>query len=220
MNVKKGLLIAAGLLVLGLALGGGAYALSNDDGGERPAAVQDEDAPGGDGGAVSAVCAPGHPDCVDTIVDGEGGGFATCLEGATDCADFPEGAGDKQKCIPDTECVEPGPADCPQGIAVGECDPNAGGECYEILPLPVEEDGATVTVVPGPTPFACDPPEPGRCEDTERCLPPDCAVSSDGSVACPDAPPPSEGEGSGSSEPGSSGGAEAEPAVVDPLHVE
>jgi hypothetical protein len=117
-------------------------------------------------------------------------------------------------CAPDAECVAPDV----------QCDPAEG--CESTRCGVASPEGA-----PTPTPEEIDrayaeceeDKRADECDDTpdaERCLAPDCAVSSDGSIYCPPEDP-STGGGSGS-EPGStppdegaggedSGGAETNP---------
>jgi len=60
-----------------------------------------------------------------------------------------------------------------------------------VMPMyPLPEPGVEDRILPMPAP--CEPVPVEPCDDTggARCLPPDCSVSSDGSIVCPDAPAP------------------------------
>jgi hypothetical protein len=62
--------------------------------------------------------------------------------------------------------------------------------------------------------IACKAPPPVDCAPDEQCLPPDCAVSSDGLTYCPDKPLscPEQSPDGGCSSPGSCGDAGCDPA--------
>lgn len=237
----KGLVILAGAALLAFTTGTAVVAMINDqddDGGAR--VIADERQANPQGGAVAAVCAPGFPDCQDTIVEGDGGGFEQC---ATEepCGDF------DAKCAADTACIEPwlmDPPTCPSGVSVEDCLPDGpptGYDCVTQESFPVQVvcfpvdcvqyDGG-VTILPAPVPTILpgftsqeEPVEEGQpgiavgeppttvcvsplvdCAQEDlravhclpiddpcspepdpnvRCLPPDCAVSSDGAIDCP-----------------------------------
>jgi hypothetical protein len=205
------------------------------------------DTAGSGGGVGLGMCAPdvAPGDCVDMVVDPSG---ATCPVDNPDCGD--RGIGGDAACPPDMACVEPwlmDPPSCPAGVAYGECFPDGpprGYECVTLESDPVQVRCYAVTCEPVPLPpvsedelkrreesgepaaepTPCIPPtEP--CDDTARCLPPDCAVSSDGSIACPDGGGPADcvpgpavdciAPEPGQAEPGSSGGG-TDPVLVDP----
>lgn len=134
----------------------------------------------------AGMCAPGVTDCVDTVVDPAGG---TCLEGTTDCVDT---------------VMDP-PA-CPEGMTMEECFPEgppAGYDCVALESFPVQVKCTPI----GDDGDPCSP-EP---DANVRCLPPDCAVSSDGSITCPDdanTDPPA-----GGAEGGTDGGPASEPTA-------
>jgi len=69
------------IAVLGLVALAAAFAACSS-GSDGDAAEAGDGADAGDGPAVSAVCAPGHEDCEDMIVNGDGGPI-DCGEGAT-----------------------------------------------------------------------------------------------------------------------------------------
>lgn len=135
---------------------------------------------------VAGMCAPGVTDCVDTVVDPAGG---TCLEGTVDCVDT----------VMD-------PPVCPEGMTMEECFPDGLPTGYDCVTL--ESDPVQVNCTPiGDDGDPCSP-EP---DANVRCLPPDCAVSSDGSIACPDdatVDPPQSGAEGGSD------GASSEPTAA------
>ncbi len=177
------------------------------------------------------MCAPEQPDCTDTIVqpdaeltceeagacadpaDADCPPDAVCGAGARECA---EGAPCRNP-AQTYECVEP-PGDatvpCAAPCAVGggpaenvrcfppdPCGPapEPGGGGGGVTPME-PGDGGGITPVeppsgkpPADAPTPCVPPS----------LPPDCAISSDGAITCPDNPP--HDPGPGGSEPGSPG---------------
>lgn len=225
----------AAALVAAIALGAGAYAMWGDDGGggtrAQDAATEQD---GGGGGVGLGMCAPGVTDCVDVIVDGNDGGAAgACLEGATDCVDNPAN-GDAARCAADgPDCMEPifaDPGCVDDGSGAVTCEtPCYGDDTIELADPPVNDPALTDEEAASRAeeeraraagedcaPAPCDPDAGGEC------LAPDCAVSSDGTVTCPE---PVEGNGSGTdagegSAPGASGEAEprTEPGApeVDP----
>ena len=258
----KGLLILAGAALLVVTTGTAVVAMINDDD-EGMGVFTDERPSDQQGGAVAAVCAPGFPDCQDTIVEGADGEFEQCAT-AEPCGDF------DAKCAANTACMEPGMLEalyCDPGATIEACYPDgtpAGYDCvtqesfpiqvvcfpadclrYDdggitILPAPGPNDDGPVTILPDPTrgdqPIGA--PQPGiaggeissdgaatipcasppvNCDDTDpsvvRCLPPDCAITSDGAINCPVAPPA--GGGSGSSD-GSPGAIDGSPPSTEP----
>jgi hypothetical protein len=187
--------IALATLVLALAAGGGAYAMwgSGDDDSSAPSSerqADQDDVLGGDGG-IAGICLEGAEDCIDTPDGAPAPGLGICAPDVPDCVDVV--VGEQADCAPDQVCTDPGVQCDGEGCAVPPCT----------VPEPSIDAEATLTpeelerIKTG-----CDDP-PVPCEDTPeaRCLPPDCAVSSDGSVACPGNE--GSGRGTGSSEPGS-----------------
>jgi hypothetical protein len=169
------------------------------------------DSDGGEGLGLSAICLEGAEDCVDTVdvPYGDFGELPTkCAAEAVDCVEPgcpPEGctAG-----MPAVECVvlETDPP-------IEECKPIAcqtGAEPAEAIPPdelidPVPDEATIEEQLAADAQAAeaaereraaasqeavCVPPLP-VCEDPtmSACVPPDCAVSSDGSVSCPGSEP-------------------------------
>lgn len=215
----------------------------------------------GDGSAGLAMCAPGFPDCNDMVILPVDGDAADCAADGPGCmgTGYPECA-PGMACI---EPWLMDPPVCPDGVSIDDCFPDGvppGYECLTLesfpvqikcypvpcevypLPLPAEtplsedelkrrEEEALIDPAVAPTP--CVPPTEPCGGPAVRCLPPDCAVSSDGSLYCTpecvpgpavdcvilDCEPGSvvhciEPDGGGQSEPGSGGG--SGPSVVDP----
>lgn len=169
------------------------------DGSKRPVptriATSDEGDPAS-GGAAGGTCPAGAADCADIpgAEQPDGGPARMCARDVPVCNDMLGGTGD---CAPDQVCAPDVP--CPAGEEGSYC---VLPECPAIAPA----IDPAATAEAGSEPPDCavvDPPEP--CDDTlgspGRCLPPDCAVSSDGTVVCPDEAPPVD-SGEGSSEPG------------------
>jgi hypothetical protein len=207
---------------------------------------------GGDGDF--AQCAADGPDCQSFVDEGEyaecaadGGGcpqLVECPDGGDVCIEpwlmdppvCPAGV-EIDECFPDGipagyECVTLESFPVQVSCTTIPCD-------VTTLPAPIDEDGVTTLPAPADDPPAgsreaeeaaregevkCVPPAP-ECDDTSRCLPPDCAVSSDGSVSCPDVIDPcvpgpavdcgilpDEGAGSSPGNPGDGGTAEGVPA--------
>lgn len=184
---KLGIGVAA--VALAIAAAGGAWAMwGGDDGGASPSEAGRQVNPEDGDDAAGATCLEGTTDCQDDPSQGGAAGSA-CLAGAEDCQDNPGVSGGMAMCAP-------GYPDCNDMVV----DP--AGECAPITPV---EGQPTLT----PEEYeralkACEDNAPAPCDDTpgssERCLPADCAVSSDGEISCPET---SEGDGSGQSEPGS-----------------
>jgi hypothetical protein len=181
--------IVAGVAVLAVGIGStGVYLLTADqDAGTSRTRVEPLDDARDSGGAGLAMCAPDVPDCNDTIV----------LPGdITECVAREDGI----------DCVRPGEQkDVP--------------DCFVVFP-----EGAAPEIDPAPD--TGDLPDDVRADlearsrglgagGTEECadLPPDCAVSSDGDVMCPEQRPPFDEGGAGFSSPGSPGSVDA----VDPV---
>ena len=167
--------------------------------------------------AVSAVCAAGHPDCVDVTVvpDSE----LTCEE-AAGCAQSTIGGALPIKCDPKLACsnASNNATHCPPNIGIEACYPAAqpagpyvcAGTPTDVTPIVCTPAGCTFAndangvpqmtappicepypcgaTPPDAAPTKCDAPPPGTAP-----LPPDCAISSDGHVACPDEPTPPDG---------------------------
>jgi hypothetical protein len=95
---------------------------------------------------------------------------------------------------PQTRCTFLG---CEAAANPDECLKRCEELPVEILPAPADGVETAPTILPGfePATPVCAPPPTDPCpSDTVRCLPPDCAVSSDGAVACPEpCAPDSEG---------------------------
>ena len=231
MWMKYGIGIAA--IVLAIAAGTAAFAmLGDDDDGsgttttnERQA--EDPQTASEDGGGGLAQCAPGvtdcndvaticlegAEDCDDTIDSGGNAAGGTCLEGTTDCVDTPgvsvDCAQDAVDCGSDiVQAVY-----CEPGQTIEQCFPEgvpAGYDCVTLESFPVQvecfigDDGDGDPCSPQP-------------DANVRCLAPDCAVSSDGSIACPDDKPVCE-DPAGCSAPGSCGaggeGCQTEPGCA------
>ncbi|MEX0749998.1 MAG: hypothetical protein WD359_04240 [Dehalococcoidia bacterium] len=221
---RLGIGIAA--VVLAVAAAGGAYAIwGGDDGGDDPSASQSDQDANSDGanGGVSAICIEGTVDCQDTPLGGDrtdsGAAGGTCLEGTGDCIDTPFGdqrtdgglamcapgvtdcvdvvVGEDAYCAPDRVCAEPDVL-CDNGYDADGC---AAPEVSCVPPQPALNPEATLTPEEERAAADCVDNAPPDCDDTARarCLPPDCAVSSDGAIACP------QDQGAGTD--GSSGGA-------------
>lgn len=233
----KGLLILAGAALLVLTTGTAVVAMINDDDGGGARITADERRANPQGGAVAAICAPGFPDCQDTIVEGDGGGFEQCVT-EEPCGEF------DAKCAADSPCIGPGMLEalfCEPGVTIEACYPDgppAGYDCVtqESFPVqvvcfpvdcaPYDDGGVTILPVPAPYDKPIVEPQPGidvgepnpttittvcasppvNCDDADpsavrclpiddpcapepdpnvRCLPPDCAISSDGAIDCP-----------------------------------
>ncbi len=202
-TIWKGLLILAGGALLVLTTGTAGVAMINDRGDgiastclEGTLDCRDTSLPPAHAGAVAAICAIDVPDCQDTIVEGDGGGFEQCAADGP-CGDF------DAKCAANTECVEPAFARqlvCPEGASVEDCFEGgvpAGYECTtrESFPvqvvcspvcLPYGDHG--VTILPAPLPYYAstedplvDPVDPGiavgePAPPTSVCVPGDCAL--------------------------------------------
>lgn len=206
---KLGIGFAA--LVLAVAAGTAAYATWGGSGNDTEQAGQrqaDQESDGG--GQTMGMCAPGYEDCNDMAVDPAGG---TCLEGTTDCIDTPgisnmcaEGAvdcDDTADCPPDATSCGPDTiieaVYCEPGQTIMDCFPEgvpAGYDCVTLESFPIQVE--------------CFVPDDGdgdpctQAEPNVRCLPPDCAVSSDGTINCEKPEPlPCESTAEGcSTEPG------------------
>lgn len=116
----------------------------------------------------------------------------------------------------DDAVAEEGTVDAEPGVALlPVCEPI--DKCEPSLGAPAGAEGETTPTCEPPP--ACDAPDAGV-----RCLPPDCAVSSDGAVSCPGEPPvPCDGVDGACSAPGdpgqtepSAGGGSAPSSVVEP----
>jgi hypothetical protein len=102
------------------------------------------------------------------------------------------------------ECTPP--VDCSEG-------PASVVHCLPVEPCRVLEDGTTVCPM--------EPFPPVECAPDEQCLPPDCVISSDGVIACPEPLPlpcvqidgQEPADGTGCSAPGSCGELGCEPVI-------
>jgi hypothetical protein len=151
-------------------------------------------------------------------------------------------------CKPDAadcrvDVLDPG-FTCEPGLTVEQCLPDGVPADYNCVTLesdPIQVKCTPVCETNPPSPDGADtdlpvctlPEECAQAGEADRCLPPDCAVSSDGSVACPGSEPcdPAASD-CGSTEPGvacpegvtpeecarggSGGGTDAAPPDVDP----
>ena len=223
MNVNK-LGVALVALVLAVAAGGGAYAMWGGDDGASDADAQRQENPDGAGNDVAGICLEGDEDCLDTIDESAGGAAgSSCLVGAEDCADNPGGGTNLGMCAPGyPDCqdmiVENG--DCaPDQICGRDVQCDAGFDedgCAEpdcTLTAPVGAPEIAEESQEPPATIACEDDKRAACDDTpnssERCLPPDCSVSSDGVIDCAtQTDPPVEGEGSEPGNPGTGGGSD------------
>lgn len=206
---RLGMGVAA--LAMAVAIGTGAYAMrGNDD--DRPSVTAEDsidgatgdEAAGDQGLGLSAMCVEGAEDCVDTIgmpYNDFGELPAKCAADAVDCV---EPGCPEEGCTaynPIYECVaiesDP-PVDPPaQECKLIGCEVAEGAEGAQpvdmIAPVPGElvdpapaEDIAARENAAAEQAADCGAPLP-VCEDPaiSACVPPDCAVSSDGSVSCP-----------------------------------
>jgi len=220
-------LVAAVVVAVAVAAGTTAWAMNGSDDDDRPATVsdeRDEDSPAGDGAA--GTCLEGTTDCVDDPSQGSGAAGSACLAGSTDCADDPSqtGGGAMGMCVEGVpDCVdmivEPGgETACPEGIPDEECAGSWEPVCFtdDGAPAPCVVDSCVQPVdgepliEPAPEPVCPDDVPP-----TDRELPPDCAISSDGTVYCPEEG--SSGDGDAGSAPGSP---PTDGGVVDPVPAE
>ena len=162
------------------------------------------------------LCAPPDPRCIEPAPDAVAEETVVPLteqELERLCPPLEDPCVADDSCAP-YMCVEPMPLPVEEEPAVPEegaeplppdvvpCPPV---DCGEPRPLPPVNDG-DVETLPAPdcrlAPSPCDDPN-------ERCLPPDCAISSDGIVWCPEPSSEPPQGGGGQSQPGS-------PGVVDP----
>lgn len=202
--------LGAAAVALAIAAGTAAYAMRGGED-EHPASVTTQDsrdggAEGDQGLGISAVCAPGHPDCVDTVVDVPYDDFgettAKCAADAVDCVE-PSCASDGCPAYsPVYECVDiiTDPATDPPTQECNLVDREPIGGPQPLPPVEIIEPAPDEVVDPVPPETSagaaggiaadCPPPLP-VCEDPSisACVPPDCVVSSDGSVSCPDPAP-------------------------------
>jgi hypothetical protein len=226
MWTKIGIGVAAVLLAV-VAAGGAYAMWGGDDGdgqqttrdldedtGANPQAASDD----GEGSGALGICIEGTIDCVDTPLNEDPGAAAggTCLEGTTDCVDAPIAG----RCLPEApdcdDTLDPG-FTCEPGLTVEQCLPDgipadyecvtlesdpivvkcSPIDCVTILPAPADIDQQTGDVAVEDE-IKCEPPVDECVPGADgSCLPPDCAVSSDGSVACPETD-----SGAGANEPG------------------
>jgi hypothetical protein len=170
-----------------------------------------------DSGGGFAMCAPDvdPEECEDVEFGDEPcpaegcDPIADCQSTAEECIDTGGGT-----CPAGMACIEPwlmDPPVCPDGVSFEECFPDGvplGYECVTMESFPVQvrcfpveckeltPEEAARQAEAGDAPAGQARPAIARClpvpecDDTRelRCLPPDCAVSSDGSVACPAEP--------------------------------
>ena len=203
-------------VVLAVAVAGGAYATWGGDGDGPDATTQSErqanpdGALGGDDADIAASCIEGAVDCVDTPLDvGEGTALGMCAPGVTDCVDMVVGedadcAADAVACGPDVFCDD--------GSAVDGCETSPA--CIPAEPA-IEPEATMTPDELEQRKAACAPQPVDDCDDAagQRCLPPDCAVSSDSVIACPDG-------GGGASDDGASPGAGADAGGDPPGQIE
>ena len=242
---KLGVGLAA--VVLAVAAAGGAWAMwGGDDGGSATNSSGQPNRDGGDdvesaclagaedcqdnpGDAAGSTCLEGATDCQDDPSTGGAAG-STCLVGATDCQDNPGASGGMAMCVqdhPDCNDMLIGEGgDCAQDQVCTQPDVACDGDgCSRIGCALVDPAQGEPTLTPEEQERAlkaCDENPPAPCDDTpgssERCLPPDCSISSDGDVACPSTEP---GHGSGQSQTGSAGSEPSEGSgssgAVDPV---
>jgi hypothetical protein len=211
---KLGVGLAA--VMLAVAAAGGAWAMwGGDDGGSSGSTRQestDDGSGGGDG--VDSACLAGAEDCQDDPSQGGAAG-STCLVGAADCQDNPGvSGGGMAMCVQDhpdcNDMIIGEGGDCAQDQVCTEPDVACDGDgCSRIGCALVDPAEGEPTLTPEEQERAlkaCEDNPPAPCDDTpgssERCLPPDCSISSDGELACTSTEP---GDGSGQSEPGSAG---------------
>ena len=208
--------IGLGALVLAVAAGTAAFATLGDDDGGDPASERQAN-PEDSGGDALGQCAPGVTDCVDVVVDpagaclegatepcvdNPGAAGGTCLAGSTEpCTDSPgvshmcvEGAADcddmivgTADCPPDATTCGPDTiieaVYCEPGQTIEQCFPDgvpAGYDCITLESFPIQVEC-----------FVPDNGDGDPCTQPDanvRCLPPDCAVSSDGGISCPATP--------------------------------
>jgi hypothetical protein len=224
-------------LVLAVAVAGGAYAMWGGDDGE-PGTEAGRDAGQGDG--VESICLEGAEDCDDTIGDDAagrclpetldcddtigGGAAGTCPEGTEDCVDADLGGAAGGTCLEGSgDCIDTPLGGQATGGGLAMCAPGVT-DCVDVVVDPASD----CVTEPGIDAEAITPEELERlkaaceqrgaeCDDTPgaRCLPPDCAVSSDGSISCPD----ENGGGEDGSAPGGAGSESnaGEPETVDPV---
>lgn len=167
---------------------------------------------------------PPDQSCTDTrLADGE-----ACPDGVEPEACFP--VGQPYECVtletdpPQTKCYDVGcdlpvetlPADVTEEPIDPLLDPVPDGVvAAEEEKLRELEARGGDEIIPCTPADDCSSPNP----ELVRCLRPDCAISSDGAVACPEEPVDPPADGGGSSEPGNpgpDGGADGSPPVVDP----
>jgi hypothetical protein len=222
------LLIGGVVIAVVVAAGTSAWAMNGGDD-DRPATTsdtRDEGAPAGDG--ASSACLEGATDCADNP---GGGALGMCVEGVTDCVDVVVDPGGTMPACPETGCeAEPPPAEacaadacidpvaCPEEIPYEECvryadeqkcaqDGLGNVRCFPepCVDVPVPGEPAIEPACPPVTP-------PDNAPPTDGDLPPDCAVSSDGEISCPDV------DGGGDGGAGSAPGAPPsdDPGVTEP----
>jgi len=187
--------IGAAALALAIAAGTGAYAMrAGSDDAQQSAAADDRDgdqAQEGGGLGISAVCIEGVPDCVDTIVDvpyddfGEtaGGGIYECVTLDTDPpTEECKLVGCESLVHPGVAPTDPGDTNAPPGDIVEPLTPEEAERLRQ-----AEGGGSDPDAAQQDPPVVECPPVTPICDDptTSACIPPDCAVSSDGSVSCP-----------------------------------
>jgi len=239
MWTRLGIGVAA--IALAIAAGTGAYAMRGERDGSPKGATQErgadqkrsaDEAPG-----ALALCVEDVPGCNDMIVVSEDDA-ARCAEDAETCIDTPCEGGPAVDCIVpeasgvcytldtdpittscvDTGCAQPLPFEpAPDDLPMPDA-PASGAE-----PATGEAGGAIGT--------GCLGEDPCSISSEMKCLPPDCAISSDGTITCPepvpcdipavdatpiviepDATAVSESEDPATDEPALA----AEPCVVDP----
>ncbi|MBI5287530.1 MAG: hypothetical protein HY873_01000 [Chloroflexi bacterium] len=190
-------------IALAIAAGTGAYAMRGGRDGSPKQATQETDTQqkraADDSAGTMAMCVAEVPDCNDMVVLPEGD-QARCAADAGTCIDTPCVGGPAVDCMApepsgvcysldtepittqcvDTGCAQPMPVDPPTDVepVPGAPEDAPGGG---VLTAPAEENG-TIGV-------GCLGEDPCTISSEMKCLPPDCAISSDGTIFCPEPVP-------------------------------
>ncbi len=196
MWARMGIGVAA--IALAVAAGTGAYAMRGRDGSPkdatRDADTQQKRAADDASGSSLAMCAVEVPECNDLIVLPEGE-QARCAEAVESCVDTPCVGG------PAVDCMAPQPSGVCYTLdtdpittrcAEEGCAPSepVGAPVDEPMPTDLETGAAPPPAVePGAIGTGCLGEDPCAISSEMKCLPPDCAISSDGTIACPEPVP-------------------------------
>jgi len=188
--------IGAAAIALAIAAGTGAYAMRGGRDGSPRSASQETDRQqkraADDTSGSMAVCVAEVPDCNDMVVLPDGD-QARCAAEAETCIDTPCEGGPAVDCIaPEASGVcytletEPIATQC---VDIGCARPVPAEPPIDVVPVPgVPESG--VEPAPGGERGAigagCLGEDPCTISSEMKCLPPDCAVSSDGTITCPE----------------------------------